>query len=101
MQGAEEDASEEDLLAAEVFQVGVVTFSQLVADAEDGAALAGVAEGFRAGDHQDVVVGLFAHGWLEGFDTGVAVVLAEVHAKVGEVFHHDDVVFVGHFADDA
>ena len=31
----------------------------------------------------------------------MAVVFAEVHAEVGEVFHDDDIVFVGHFANDA
>ena len=71
---------------------------QLVADAHHADALAGIAECLRARDEQHVVIGIVSHTGLIGCLKGLAQVLAEVHGKVGQVFHHYDVVLRGQTA---
>ena len=73
---------------------------QLVRNHHHAEPLTRVAERLGTGDKQQVVVRIVGHRSLIGRYARLGDVLAEVHAEVGEVFHHDDVVFVGEVADD-
>ena len=75
--------------------------AELVGDGQHGDTLTGVAERLGAGDHQCIVVGVFTDGGLERRHAGFGDVAAEVHAEVGEVFNHANVVLGGQFADGA
>ena len=79
-------------------EVVVMAMEQLVRDARHANAFAGIAEGLRPGDKQDVVVGIMGHGGLVGGLEGLREVLTEVHGKVGQVFHDDGIVLRGQFA---
>ena len=73
---------------------------QPVGDAYERDALPGVGEDLGGREQEQVVVCVAGHGAHERRFVGVAQVVAAVHGEVGEVFHHDDVVPGGQFADD-
>ena len=72
---------------------------QSIADTYHTNALASIAECLAATDKQHIVVRVAGHRWLVGSLERCAQVLAEIHGKIGQVFHHDGVVFGGQFAD--
>ena len=98
--GAVDDGASELGVVEVGHKVGELAVVHLVGEDEQGDALAGVAEGLGAGDHQRVIVGVFADGGLEGRHTGRGDVVTEVHTEIGEVFEHEHIVLVGEFADD-
>ena len=72
---------------------------KLVADADKGHPLAGVAEDLRRRHQQDVIVRIAGHGGHERRLPGMSQVAAIVHAEIGQVFHHDSIVAGSQFAD--
>ena len=73
--------------------------TELVGDGQHGDTLTGVAECLGSGDHQCVIVGVFANSRLERRHAGFGDIATEVHAEVGEVFNHAHIVLGGQFAD--
>ena len=81
-------------------QGGVALLIQGITDAGERDTLARVRENLGRGEHQDIIVGVAGHGGQEGLRVGMAQVTPVVHAEIGQVLHHDDVVLRGQAADD-
>ena len=73
---------------------------QMVADTCHTNAFAGIAECLAAADEQYVIVSIVGYTGLIGRLERSTQVLAEVHGKVGKVFHDDDIIFIGKVAND-
>ena len=99
IESAKDEGATELCLAVVAGQVWTLHVEQLRRADHHGDTLTGIAETLRAGNHDDVEIGVLGYSGLERSLTGNAVVLAEVHKEVGGVLHNNDTVFVGHLAD--
>ena len=90
----------ESSTAISLSQAGISPMIKLVGDRRHANTLSGITEGFRSGDLDHVVIRISGDCRLIRRFEWMTQILAEVHSEIGEVFDNDDIVFVGHFADD-
>ena len=72
-----------------------MAMEQFVGNARHTNTLTGITEGLAAANQKYIVVGIAGNGSLIRRLKGNAQVLAEVHGKIGEVFHHYYIVAGG------
>ena len=70
-----------------------------IGDTGHADALAGIGEGLRSRNPQDIVVRIACHGSLERRLSGMGEVATEVHGEVGQVLEHEDIVLRGNVPD--